>query len=859
MIVCSILLRMRKINHILFILFNIFFISILNANEWQLQINIENIYNSSTPGDWISLGTCDGCSDGFQYSEDEYDTPDGPIDYTDIQFTNYSWIGVIDSNGIFCESPHFASDNKSTHEPSDLLIWNITGICADEVEESTQTTQLNWMLDSLDQDYEIFIYVGEEGTNMRYTTAINVSCEEMESNYEFIDGEWVANSNIKVLMGGCAISGLDTFYWDEDGDGLGSSLFSEYCNGFEPEGWVENNEDLDDSSYCESNNFDECWVCDGDNYLMDCNQVCSPETPTGQDQLGNGLVYGAFYDSCNICSGGSTNHIENSDQDCAEVCFGDAFYDDCDICSGGSTNHAENSDQDCAGNCSGDAVYDSCGECDGQNYSCLDQIFGNGPSDLYAQINLESEEIYLTWNYNDISSEVLGYFIWEHSNEIYNLITQIESSETLSNTISGFTSGTFCVSAYDEYQNESSKTCTESSEFSNYNFILNEPSSSYLISFPYLSNDDNGVETIFGPISQYVEKIVGEGISAIYNNGVWAGSLQELERKRGYWIMTNDDFSDPITLSVSGIPTDPSTVYSLHDNANLISYIGPNDVLVSDALPDDIEHMFYGIINQGQAAILIDGTWHGSLVDFKVGMGYWVMVSEEFSPIDLVWNLDNNQESNNGTDSRKTHRVSPFHFNQSTLQSFYFVTDIDATTFNLDEDDIIISYCNQMIVGSRYYNQGHPDIPAMGYDGTNTIGYCLESNTPNFKIYDSETGRLINLYGDNIPGWRNLGINKITLTDLSSTIIPDKTDIISTYPNPFNPSTKIELNLDEHQNIVLSIYDIRGKLVQTLVDRNLDSGSHSFTWSPNNLSSGVYIITLQTNLEVKTNKILYLK
>ena len=70
-------------------------------------------------------------------------------------------------------------------------MWNITGVCADAVEETTQTAQLNWVVDSLDQDYEIYIYVGEEGVNMRYTTGVNISCDEMGSNYELIDGEWI--------------------------------------------------------------------------------------------------------------------------------------------------------------------------------------------------------------------------------------------------------------------------------------------------------------------------------------------------------------------------------------------------------------------------------------------------------------------------------------------------------------------------------------------------------------------------------------------------------------------------------------------------------------------------------------------
>ncbi len=64
-------------------------------------------------------------------------------------------------------------------------------------------------------------------------------------------------------MGGCASSGLSTFYLDNDGDGFGSQASSEFCAGFQPMEWVNNNDDLDDSVFCESNNFDTCWVCDG--------------------------------------------------------------------------------------------------------------------------------------------------------------------------------------------------------------------------------------------------------------------------------------------------------------------------------------------------------------------------------------------------------------------------------------------------------------------------------------------------------------------------------------------------------------------------------------------------------------------
>ena len=648
---------MKKTNYILIILLNVLSISMLIANEWKLEIEIVNVYNSTIPGDYVSLGTCDGCNDGFQYgAEDEYDLPDSPMDYSDIQFTNYDWIGTYDSNGIPCESPHFFSDYRSEHPPEDLVIWSITGTCADEVEETTHNTQLRWSVDSLAQDFPIFIQIGEDKWDMRYTISRNINCDDLASNYIQIDGEWVASSNIKVLMGACANQGIDTFYWDEDGDGLGSNQIGEYCLDNLPDGWVDNDQDLDDSTFCPSNNFDGCWICDGDNLSMDCNQVCSPETPTGQEQLNEGLIYGALLDDCGVCSGGSTEHIENSDQDCAGSCFGDAFYDDCEICSGGVSNHTENSDQDCAGDCFGDASHDWCGECNGENLTCLDQIFGNGPTDLYAQINADTEEINLTWSYSNISDQVVGYYIWENIDENYNLITQIEPVGGLdSYTVSGFSSGVFCLSVYDEYENESTKACAEASELSNFNFILDDETS-YLVSFPYLSNDNNHIETIFGELSEYITKIVGQGVAATYINGMWTGGILELEREKGYWIVTNENFDEPINLSVSGIPTDPNTTYWLMEGWNLISYIGTDGALLTDALPSSVTPYIKGIVGEAEAAQYHnDLGWVGSLSNFQIGKGYWIEVDSD--SIEFIWNLDEGQQLNNNTDYKDVRKA----------------------------------------------------------------------------------------------------------------------------------------------------------------------------------------------------------
>ena len=88
--------------------------------------------------------------------------------------------------------------------------------------------------------------------------------------------------------------------------------------------------------------------------------------------------------------------------------------------------------------------------------------------------------------------------------------------------------------------------------------------------------------------------------------------------------------------------------------------------------------------------------------------------------------------------------------------------------------------------------------------------YCNENSIPNFKVYDHETDRLIEMYSIDIPNWSNLGINNISLMELSSEHTPVTNDIINIYPNPFNPSTQVEFRLDQSQNIKISIFNING-------------------------------------------------
>jgi len=69
------------------------------------------------------------------------------------------------------------------------------------------------------------------------------------------------------------------------------------------------------------------------------------------------------------------------------------------------------------------------------------------------------------------------------------------------------------------------------------------------------------------------------------------------------------------------------------------------------------------------------------------------------------------------------------------------------------------------------------------------------------------------------------------------------------YPNPFNPSTQVEFSLVSREHVVLSIYDLLGRKIRTLIDSELEPGSHAAIWDGANESgqdaaSGVYLYKL---------------
>ena len=91
------------------------------------------------------------------------------------------------------------------------------------------------------------------------------------------------------------------------------------------------------------------------------------------------------------------------------------------------------------------------------------------------------------------------------------------------------------------------------------------------------------------------------------------------------------------------------------------------------------------------------------------------------------------------------------------------------------------------------------------------------------------------------------------------TNMPSGYRLYQNYPNPFNPTTVISYQLSTRVLVVLNVYDVLGRKVETLIDRVQTAGVHSVTFNAPNLPSGVYFYRLQAGTYEDTRKLLLLK
>jgi hypothetical protein len=128
-----------------------------------------------------------------------------------------------------------------------------------------------------------------------------------------------------------------------------------------------------------------------------------------------------------------------------------------------------------------------------------------------------------------------------------------------------------------------------------------------------------------------------------------------------------------------------------------------------------------------------------------------------------------------------------------------------------------------------------------------------------FGVYVFQNGFPLAGYYDNI-----VVTSQATAIDNNRSTAPEQFSLYQNYPNPFNPETQIGYRLAAGGFITLKIYDLLGREIKTLVNKEQPMGSYSVSWNGtdafgNQAPSGIYLYTLKTGKSVLSKKMVLLK
>jgi hypothetical protein len=202
---------------------------------------------------------------------------------------------------------------------------------------------------------------------------------------------------------------------------------------------------------------------------------------------------------------------------------------------------------------------------------------------------------------------------------------------------------------------------------------------------------------------------------------------------------------------------------------------------------------------------------------------------------------------------------------------FHRAMGFDAVFGDIDDDgdlDLIVADVQMPILRNKlhlYINTGtaneaqweHASDDFQGIFSNHRFGYGY----PSLIDYDQD-GDLDLVFGASLG--LQLYLNPLIATDVEEVHHDNMGSLpiisgLGCYPNPFNSTAIITLEIGEPSDIDLSVYNLLGQRVASLVGDRMTEGTHRIKWQPENLAAGVYFLRASAGQNSKSIKILYLK
>ncbi|MBD3218618.1 MAG: T9SS type A sorting domain-containing protein, partial [candidate division Zixibacteria bacterium] len=204
----------------------------------------------------------------------------------------------------------------------------------------------------------------------------------------------------------------------------------------------------------------------------------------------------------------------------------------------------------------------------------------------------------------------------------------------------------------------------------------------------------------------------------------------------------------------------------------------------------------------------------------------------------------------------------------NTPQDIFIAQDVTAAS-------VMLAYCDMQggqdsvfygDNGTLYWQEGNIDSDPLFIDASQE-DYHLSAGSPcidaGTAYYEWNGDVLVNLssgeYNGSAPDMGALESGTPSAIK-DEGAIANRFELNQNYPNPFNPATTIQYNLSNETQVELTVFNLLGQQISTLVKAKQAAGQHEAEWNPalNGVPGGVYFYRLKTNHGTKTGKMIYL-
>ena len=369
-------------------------------------------------------------------------------------------------------------------------------------------------------------------------------------------------------------------------------------------------------------------------------------------------------------------------------------------------------------------------------------------------------------------------------------------------------------------------------------------------------------------------KVMNEsGLSIVEIGNVWNNFIGEFKSSEGYLLKVNND----VTLTIEGIEFSEDITIGLLRGWNIISYpqktAKPGEEILSSLINRKILVKVQDESGLSMEQIMPLG-WINNIGYFNPGEGYKVKVNNLTA---LVYGNKTLKSVSLGSQNLIADEsyFTPVWSGNGLDHMNLYSNEIKINEMDIQPGDEIAVFDGEQCVGvvkfKNYKNGYIPIIVSKDDPTTEEIDGYISGNPIKFKVWDaSEQTEVTNpevLFIDNSANkFTELGTSIFSLKATSVTTNTKQNAINITclgdaFPNPFTQETSINYSLHIKSEVVISIFNLLGEKVITLIDNTLPAGNYQIIWNGIdeegiNVPSGIYLYRMETNDYTQTKPLI---